>query len=132
MELLLNIVWVGLATIALLGFVRKRGQLARHTTFITALLALMCALVLLFPVVSASDDLHPTQALLEDASKRVQQLVPPWQQVQRSLDLFPMLLTAVLLLGTMVVLQLRRPPLQAKAMASVPGIPREGRSPPSL
>jgi hypothetical protein len=27
--------------------------------------------VLLFPVVSATDDLHPTQAMVEDAAKRV-------------------------------------------------------------
>src|SRR6516225_7337794 len=76
MELLLNLVWLALALLSFLLFAIKRKTTVRHShvSFGTALLALACALVLLFPVVSASDDLHPTQAVLEDATKRVQQL----------------------------------------------------------
>ena len=36
-------------------------------------------LVLLFPVISASDDLHPAQAALEDVTRRLQQMVTPHQ-----------------------------------------------------
>src|SRR6516162_4156028 len=76
MELLLNLVWLALALLSFFAFVRKRKLSPVHSRspYGTALLALACALVLLFPVVSASDDLHPTQAVLEDATKRVQQL----------------------------------------------------------
>jgi hypothetical protein len=81
MELLLNLVWIALAFGAFGAF----GALARMQLISTekdclpgarnakALLALSCVLVLLFPIVSASDDLHPSQAVLEDATKRIQQ-----------------------------------------------------------
>src|SRR5215469_17097468 len=129
MELLLNIVWVGLATIALLGFVRKRGQLARHTTFITALLALMCALVLLFPVVSASDDLHPTQAVLEDATKRIQRLVAPEHHGDfSSFSMLPVLL-AIYLLSALVVLQVWHSNPSEARVISLSREPVSGRSP---
>ena len=67
MELLLNLAWLLLALPAYWLWrrsVRRFGPLQ-------CLLALGCALVLLFPVISASDDLHVMRAEMEDSvSKR--------------------------------------------------------------
>lgn len=73
MELLLNLIWTTLALGTLCAFVRKRhlGQISQ-SGWLQGFLALVCCMVLLFPIISASDDLHPVQAAVEDASKRVQ------------------------------------------------------------
>ena len=78
MELLLNLVWIALAVSAFGALARIQCASAQKYSVagarnVKALLALSCVLVLLFPIVSASDDLHPSQAVLEDATKRVQQ-----------------------------------------------------------
>jgi hypothetical protein len=74
MELLLNLIWITLALAALCAFARRRSSSPQvpGSRWIKALLALTCSIVLLFPIISASDDLHPVQAAVEDASKRVQ------------------------------------------------------------
>ncbi len=80
MELLLNLAWVALALAAFSALLRSRSAKSqgRHKLpYGKALLALTCVLVLLFPVVSASDDLHPAQAVLEEATKRIQQFAAP-------------------------------------------------------
>jgi hypothetical protein len=75
MELLLNLVWIALAIGAFLIFGRRQQRLGRKQSFCwQSFLALACVLLLLFPVISASDDLHPSQALLEDATRRAQHL----------------------------------------------------------
>jgi len=135
MELLLNLVWVTLALVAFCAFLRKRRACAwtARIPYVKALLALSCMLVLLFPVVSASDDLHPTQAVLEDASKRIHQLVAPLQHVQvNSLTgTFPALL-AIYFLCALVGLQSWQPfARQVRAIAREHS-PRDGRSPPRI
>lgn len=68
MELLLNILWMVVVLLAIASW-RARGSRRRaaHTA-----LALTCALLLLFPVVSASDDLHGAALYTDDApSKRL-------------------------------------------------------------
>src|ERR1035438_2059956 len=74
MELLLNLLWVAMALAAFCVFTWKRRAASQlpKVPYAKALLGLACVLVLLFPVISASDDLHPTQAVLEDATKRIQ------------------------------------------------------------
>lgn len=64
MELLLNLAWVLLALPAY--WLWRRGK--RWVTPLQCWLALACALVLLFPVVSASDDLHAMRSEMEDSS----------------------------------------------------------------
>src|ERR1700733_8628414 len=66
MELLLNLAWLLLALPAY-GLWR-RGTGARGVNSLQCLLALGCALVLLFPVISASDDLHAMRAEMEESS----------------------------------------------------------------
>ncbi len=71
MELLLNLAWALLALAAVLFWHRQRKSADRGR--MRSLLALGCLLALLFPVVSASDDLHPLRAEAEESSisKRV-------------------------------------------------------------
>src|SRR6516165_2605220 len=73
MELLLNLVWAFLALGTLLRFWwRTRSRTSAESSAVShRLVALACVICLLFPIVSASDDLHPTRALVEDATKRI-------------------------------------------------------------
>src|SRR5208283_2089355 len=108
MELLLNLVWIGLALIAFVGFARGRGT--TPAPYRKPLIALGCALLLLFPIISASDDLHPTQAVMEEASKRVQLAVAPLHVLRASPP--PQILPAILavcLMCALVVLLPRHP-----------------------
>jgi hypothetical protein len=69
MELLLNLAWVLLALPAYWLWRRDTGsRLGRRVTALQGLLALGCALVLLFPVISASDDLHAMRAEMEESA----------------------------------------------------------------
>jgi hypothetical protein len=69
MELLLNLAWVLLVLPAYWLWRRDAGlRDARWVTSLQCVLALGCVLVLLFPVISASDDLHAMRAEMEDSS----------------------------------------------------------------
>lgn len=73
MELLLNLAWLILVLPACWLGRRSKGTPARHRfTSGQCLLALGCILVILFPVVSATDDLHAIRAEMEESpvSKR--------------------------------------------------------------
>ncbi len=66
MELLLNLVWLLLAIPAF--WLWRRGVSASERKYSSphCLLALGCILVLLFPVISATDDLHAMRAEIEE------------------------------------------------------------------
>jgi hypothetical protein len=69
MELLLNLAWLLLTLPAWWLWRRNTDpRLVRRVSSLQCLLALACALVLLFPVISASDDLHAMRAEMEDSS----------------------------------------------------------------
>jgi hypothetical protein len=69
MELLLNLAWMLLALPAYWLWQRDaRSGATRRVSSAQRLLALACGLVLLFPVISASDDLHAMQAEMEESS----------------------------------------------------------------
>ncbi len=107
MELLLNLIWISLAAGTFSIFLRRQRQLQPDgTSGPRCLLALACILLLLFPVVSASDDLHPTQAVLEDASRRIQHFAAPVQVVpgRFSIPMVPMLLALFSLLAMTVAI----------------------------
>ncbi len=72
MELLLNVVWLMLALPAIWIWRRDADciHLARGFGRALPFLVLGCVLLLLFPVVSATDDLHPMQADIEESSSR--------------------------------------------------------------
>jgi hypothetical protein len=72
MESLLNSVWVLLAAGALLAWRRQIPACRDHAR---RLVALLCVLLLIFPVISATDDLHPVTQAVEEPSKRNQKAV---------------------------------------------------------
>jgi hypothetical protein len=108
MELLLNLIWLTLATGTLLAFVcRRRGfGSMMQVSCRKSLLALACVVVLLFPIVSASDDLHPVQAVAEEATKRIQFAVVPFHSARTSAP--PFMLPAMLVVCLMPALVLLR------------------------
>ena len=68
MELLLNLAWLLLAVPAYCLWRDSRYVHARRTiTSAQCILALGCALVMLFPVVSATDDLHAMRSEMEES-----------------------------------------------------------------
>ena len=75
MELLLNIVWLTLALPAIWIWRHEsaQGTHSRGCSRLRSSLLLICVLTLLFPVISATDDLHPMRAEMEECSpfKRV-------------------------------------------------------------
>jgi hypothetical protein len=66
MELFLNLAWLLLALPAFLLW-RERSTAAGRFTSLQCLLALGCVLVILFPVVSATDDLRAMRAEMEES-----------------------------------------------------------------
>jgi hypothetical protein len=69
MELLLNLAWILLALPSY--WLWRRGESARAAGRVSGLqflLALGCGIVLLFPVISATDDLHAMRAEMEESS----------------------------------------------------------------
>ena len=71
MELLLNLLWLALALPGVWLWRRQslRARNWQRPGWVRALLLLGCALVLLFPVVSASDDLNAMRAEMDEPSK---------------------------------------------------------------
>jgi hypothetical protein len=70
MELLLNLLWLTLVLPAVLIW-RRQSVCSRslwHPHSFRAIVLLGCLLVLLFPVVSATDDLHPIRNEIEESS----------------------------------------------------------------
>lgn len=69
MELLLNLAWLLLALPAYWLWRRSSHNRAQgKLSSVHCLLALACLLVLLFPVISATDDLHAMRAEMEESS----------------------------------------------------------------
>lgn len=67
MELVLNLLWVLLAIVSFIAW-RKHAYAGPRTKMLTSLLALGCVLVLMFPVISVTDDLHYSELAAEDAA----------------------------------------------------------------
>ncbi len=71
MELLLNTLWLLLALASFAycqPFDRRRERGRWRKKFSRSTVALVCALALLFPVISLTDDLHGESAVAEDSS----------------------------------------------------------------
>ncbi len=134
MELLLNLIWVSLGMAAFLALMWHRPQSSPGgLAYPRALLTLACVLLLLFPIVSASDDLHPAQALLEEAPRRVQHFVSPLHLGHCG---YPLPLLAILLTlafwAAPAAWQLC-PPVELSTPASSGfGLSSRGRAPPAL
>ena len=70
MELTLNLVWVCVAIAAILAQIitlsSSGASFGRPASYLRKLIAMACALVILFFVISMTDDLHDQQVLVED------------------------------------------------------------------
>jgi len=134
MELLLNLIWLMLAVSALFAFLRGQRAPARmaQVPYRRSLIALACVALLLFPVVSASDDLHPTQAVMEEASKRAQLAAAPLHLLRTSppLPMLPAML-ALCLMSSLVILQPLRPLVLKARVLDCATTSSVGRAPPS-
>ena len=80
MELLLNLLWLMLALPAVLIWRHDltSSQVLGRFSRSRSIVLLSCLLALLFPIVSATDDLHPIRAEIEESSpsKRVVKQAP--------------------------------------------------------
>jgi hypothetical protein len=75
MELALNLGWLLLAVACChFWWPRQRWVGAGTPRCFRGLVALGCALVVLFPIISVTDDLHAEQAVMEDSSARLSKL----------------------------------------------------------
>jgi hypothetical protein len=71
LELILNIVWAGIAAALLLFWSRPRVTRAGARRSGVALLALLCVICILFPIVSMTDDLNASPAEPETAKSNL-------------------------------------------------------------
>src|SRR5271167_4636008 len=133
MELLLNLVWLAVAAGALVAFARNRGRSAwlARVPYGKALVVLACVVVLLFPVISASDDLHPAQAVVEDASKKLQLALAPLhlQRTNPSSFMLPAMVAIYLTLALVVSQPVRSAAIPARILDGAL-VPSAGRAPP--
>lgn len=136
MELLLNLAWVLLALPAYWLWQRNvEAQRGRRLTPLQCLLALGCVLVLLFPVISASDDLHAMRTEMEDsatnkrtvrqaAGEKISASVHRWQGP-------PAMVAGAAWRVAPQVAKLQVSVLRLSPLAR-PGVRHAGRAPPSL
>jgi hypothetical protein len=68
MELILNLLWLMVAVASFALFWRGRGNrtLASWRS-VRQIVSLACALVIFFPIISLTDDLHAAQVVMEDS-----------------------------------------------------------------
>jgi len=91
MELLLNLLWLALSAPAVWLWLRLRASSPERGFChqVRPFLLLACALLLLFPVISATDDLHPMRPEMEESNpfKRVVRVGPGMSSGVRILTL---------------------------------------------
>jgi glucan phosphoethanolaminetransferase (alkaline phosphatase superfamily) len=77
MELFLNLCWLALVLPAYVLWQQRisSGRSVHRSLVIVG--ALMCALIVLFPVISASDDLHSSTQAIEESKRTFRQGSPP-------------------------------------------------------
>ena len=133
MELFLDLVWAVLAVGGILAVLRKQTASREivpgsHTREVIAVAVLV---FLLFPVISASDDLHATQIILEDTSKRLCRATATSHAAQVVTPIVsPAALLALYSLFTLIALRAQLPPVTAGRVLEGERIPHDGRSPP--
>ena len=133
MELLLNLLWLLLVMPAFwLWRYSRTAPERRAASPLRCLLALACLLVILFPVISATDDLHAIRAEMEESpgSKRsVGQSSPGKSSPPNSL-LHPALLVTVKLSFSPESAWYQAPPALT-SIAGASAIVRAARAPPN-
>lgn len=132
MELLLNLAWLLLALPAYWLWRGRRIVRFGRRSSLQCLLSLACMLVILFPVISATDDLHVMRAEMEEspASKRSvcqrsaeKASASKWQHPPALASLVPVLFVADE--------EWQAPSPSSVLIASLSAIAPAGRSPPA-
>ena len=136
MEVLLNLAWLLVAISAGILWLHQRGRIAStgRSGLLLQSVALACALAVLFPAISATDDLHATQLAVE-ASDVARKALRSMQTVSSSSDVdWLHFVPALLLLAVMTAPRCRfihavgecsAPALEASFFSSL-----TGRAPP--
>ena len=70
MELLLNLAWLLVALVCAVGLLHRAPRNLHSTKFWVLATAMLCVVVLLFPVISMTDDLHAEVFMAEENGKR--------------------------------------------------------------
>lgn len=70
MELLLNLAWLLVAVVSAIGLLRYARNRENSQSFWVMATAMLCVVVLLFPVISMTDDLHAEVFMAEESGKR--------------------------------------------------------------
>lgn len=134
-EVLLNVAWAALAfgALAAFGLRQRRSRRRVNAADLTALIALSTLLLVLFPVISVSDDFHPAMVVLEDPARRISQLSACLHHMQDGFS--------ALLLSAIVIVHVLTPRHGCEdwPYETAPGrllqrerLPHDGRSPPSF
>lgn len=129
MELVLNLVWVLIAATALSWHLRSESKDRKQ--FLLALGALCCVLLLLFPAISVSDDLHLEAVVTEDSN-------PTKRLVSAVTHVSPVYQVAIFFVFSALLAALRGTVWCLRSATSVPYIsalldrPVLGRAPPAL
>lgn len=86
MEVILNLIWTALAVAAVIHFSLRRPRRLepRSVGNLPCALALGCALILLFPVISVTDDLHPDAVAVDASAGKRASFRLPARQAHRS------------------------------------------------
>jgi hypothetical protein len=131
-ELLLNLVWAIIALVVLSAFwLQRKQQCQRAIPRLISLVAVVTALLIIFPVISIDDDLYPVIGSLEDSAKRTLQAPVSFHHSQDAPA--TTLLTAILLLQSLLALVRLQDRLDETTTARFlewARMPRDGRSPP--
>ena len=133
MELLLNALWVLVSLATLAMCLRRQEEADPEHGFVFSVIALGCVFLLLFPVISMTDDLNAAALEMEDAN--LLKRFAGWQEAHRVPVQVPEL-AALLLLGALLLLAGLRRSAESHREKSPPqraGYRREigGRAPPT-
>jgi len=134
MELVLNLAWVLLALPAFWLWSRNtRGRRAGGFTSTQVVLALGCALVLLFPVISATDDLHAMRAEIEESATSKRSVRPAGSDrasVWNGRSHSPLAMPVEFASSVVIEASFLELPTPACPFPTAPAIPRASRAPP--
>lgn len=134
MELLLNLLWVLLVMPAfwLWRYSRTAPERRKASTF-HCLLALGCLLVILFPVISATDDLHAMRAEMEESPSGKRSIGQSGsEKPSPSKSLLQPALTVAVKLSFVMDSAWYQPPPAFIPIVSSPAIVSAPRAPPSF
>ncbi len=130
MELLLNLLWLVVATLLVVQVWRHRVSTAKWApSSLTVAVSIVCVAALLFPAISVSDDLHVQSMLAESPAKQIANLLANLDQPAAMLPIaLVLLIVASQALGSQARLVV--PPEAICTLLDGFLLPVAGRAPP--